>query len=256
MVTDKRCNEKYMSVARSIVIPAYAEATLIKGTIEKIHETLTELSWLESTEVIFVTADAPDGTVGIVEEAIKAFPLRKQIKPGPRVGKGRDVKAGLAASTGDFVLFMDADLATPLLYVSRVFTLLEENGGMVIGVRSIKTMHKTFMRRTTSFLSNALIRSCIGWNISDSQCGFKGFDRSTITTILDRSKIQGWGFDFEFIKIAKLHKIQITSILIPDWHDPKQAGMGLAGDSPLSAMKQTLMELFAVVKNQLKGLYK
>jgi dolichyl-phosphate beta-glucosyltransferase len=256
MVTDKGCNKKYMSIVRSIVVPAYAEATLIKGTIEKIHESLAELGWLESTEVIFVTADATDGTVGIVEESIKVFPSHKHIKPGPRVGKGRDVKAGLSASTGDFVLFMDADLATPLLYVSRVFALLEENGGMVIGVRSIKTMHKTFSRRTSSFLSNALIRSIIGWNIADSQCGFKGFDRSTVATILDRSRIQGWGFDFEFIKIAKLHKIRITSILIPDWHDPKQAGMGLAGDSPLLAMKQTLMELVSVMKNQSKGLYK
>jgi dolichyl-phosphate beta-glucosyltransferase len=245
-----------MSTKRSIVIPAYAEATLIEDTIQRLHQALVDLHWLDSTEVIFVTADAPDGTVDIVEHTISLFPHHKHVKPGPRVGKGRDVKAGLAAASSEFVLFMDADLATPLTYVPQAFGLLEEKGGMVIGVRSIRAMHKTFTRRVSSFLSNALIRSIIGWDIKDTQCGFKGFDKATISLILERSKIVGWGFDFEFIKIAKLHKIRISSIYIPDWHDPKQVGMGLAGDSPLSAMNKTLVELFTVIKNQLKGSYK
>ena len=168
----------------------------------------------------------------------------------------KDVKAGLTAAKSDQVLFMDADLATPLEYVKPAFELLASSGGMVIGVRHLHTMHKTFTRRFSSRLSNTIIRLLIGWGITDSQCGFKAFDRTTIDTILPRSKVMGWGFDFEFIIIAKVHKIAISSLHVPKWHDPKPEGTGLVGDSQFAAMKQTFKELLRVKQNQMKGLYK
>jgi dolichyl-phosphate beta-glucosyltransferase len=178
------------------------------------------------------------------------------VQPGPRVGKGRDVKAGMKEATSPFVLFMDADLATPLKYLDDAFSLLEQKGGMVIGARHISSMHKTFSRKLSSRISNYLIRAMIGWNIIDSQCGFKAFDKNLAQLLLERSRIVGWGFDFEFIKIAKLHKMPISTILIPDWKDPKPEGTGLAGDSQMAAMKQAFSELIKVKINQLKGLYK
>ena len=255
MVTDN-IRIRNMKPTRSIVIPAYSEAAFIGATLQSLYDFIVEKNWLESTEVIVVTADAADNTPALAAEALKKFPNYKHVQPGPRVGKGRDVKLGLSDASADLVLFMDADLATPLEYVEPVFNLLSERGGMVIGVRELHTMHKTLSRRITSRLSNTIIRSIIGWNIPDSQCGFKGFDRATIETILPRSVVQGWGFDFEFIKIAKIHKIPIGLLPVPKWHDPKPEGTGLSGDSQLTAMKQTFKELLQVRKNQRKGLYK
>ena len=244
-----------MNIDRSIVVPAYKEGAFIADTLQKLHAYLQEQSWLATTEVIVVTADADDETQAITASKIRIFDHFQHIQPGPRVGKGRDVKAGLTVAKGAFVLFMDADLATPLVHVRPAFELLEKNGGMVIGVRHLNSMHKTFVRKVSSRLSNMIVKSLIGWDIADSQCGFKAFDKSALAVILPRSVVQGWGFDFEFIKIAKLHKLLITSLDIPDWHDPKPEGTGLAGDSQLAAMKQTFAELMSVKKNQKKGLY-
>ena len=238
------------------MIPAYKEQAFIADTLQSLYDFLQDISWLDTTEVIVVTADATDNTQHITASKIRIFTHNQHIQPGPRVGKGRDVKAGLAAAKSNQVLFMDADLATPLEYVQPAFELLAKNSGMVIGVRDLHTMHKTFTRRLSSRLSNTIIRMLIGWNITDSQCGFKAFDRATIDTILPRSKVIGWGFDFEFIIIAKVHKIAISSLPVPKWHDPKPEGTGLVGDSQVAAMKQTFKELLRVKQNQMKGLYK
>ena len=243
-------------INRTIVIPAYAEEKFSGHTMTQLFNYLIAQEWLETTEVVVVTADAPDSTQTIVAKEIKIFPHHQHIQPGPRVGKGRDVKAGLSVARGRMVLFMDADLATPLRYVKLAFDALAKNEGMVIGVRRINTMHKTIFRKISSLASNSLIRAFVGWNISDSQCGFKAFDANAVNVILKRSKITGWGFDFEFIKIAKIHKIKINTIDIPDWKDPKPEGMGLSGDSQFSAMQKTFKELMTVKKKQLAGDYK
>lgn len=240
----------------SIVIPAYKEEKYIGNTLLELREYLKKIGYLNNTEVIVVTADADDKTQEIVKEKIKTFPINQHIEPGEKVGKGRDVKAGLLESTGNFVIFMDADMATPLRHIKNSFEILEKEGGMVIGVRRISSMHKSLVRRYTSVISNILIKSFIGWDIPDSQCGFKGFDKKSLSIILERSKIDGWGFDFEFIKIAKINKIKINKILLPDWHDPKPEGQGLSGDTQLSAMYKTFKELFKTKIYQIKGLYK
>lgn len=245
-----------MKIKRSIIIPAYSEENFIGETLQKTHDYLTEMKWLQDSEVIVVTADATDKTQSIVARKIKLFKHGLHVQPGSRVGKGRDVKAGLKQASGQYVIFMDADLATPLNHLEKAFDLLEQKGGMVIGIRDISSMHKSFARKLSSIVSNYIVRAMIGWRITDSQCGFKGFDKKLVQLLLERSRITGWGFDFEFIKIATLHKIPISTLSINDWKDPKPEGTGLAGDSQIDAMKQTFKELMTVKKNQLKGLYR
>ena len=245
-----------MQIYRSIIIPAYSEEKFIGSTLTSLYAFLLGNNWLEDTEVIVVTADPKDNTIGTVSREITKFPINQHLKPGARVGKGRDVRLGLTAAKGDCALFMDADLATPLEYLIPAFSALEMSGGMVMGVRELSKMHKTITRRISSRLSNTLVRLVVGFDIADSQCGFKGFDRNALEVILPRSKITGWGFDFEFIKIAKTHKLNISFVPVPKWHDPKAAGEGLVGDSQFDAMKQTLKELLMVKKNQIKGKYK
>lgn len=256
IISGNRVMNKKTTIERSIIIPAYAEEQFIAATLRQVHEYLAAKNWLESTEVIVVTADAQDKTQAIVAGAIMNFPHGVHINPGPRVGKGRDVKAGMAAAHGQYVVFTDADLATPVEHFTRMFELLTQKGGMVIGVRNLKSMHKTWYRRLSSVVSNLPIRFVVGWDVRDSQCGFKGFDRKTTDLLLGRSQIMGWGFDFEFIKIAKTNRLPLSMIRITDWFDPKGADAGLAGDSQLKAMYRTLKELWRVMKLSANGVYK
>ena len=69
------------NIKRSIIIPAYAEENFIASTLNALHEFLKNQDWLNSTEVIVVTADAQDRTISIVAEEIKNFPFNQHIKP-------------------------------------------------------------------------------------------------------------------------------------------------------------------------------
>jgi len=73
----------------SIVIPAYREARYIGNTLDALHRYLAAKHWLATTEVIVVTADAPDNTAEIVRAKPAAFPHARHIQPGPKVGTGR-----------------------------------------------------------------------------------------------------------------------------------------------------------------------
>jgi len=242
-------------ILRSIIIPAYSEASCIGSSLKTLRGFLEENNWLEDTEVIVVTADASDGTVDIVRKEIKQFPVHQHITPGPRVGKGRDVKLGLKAAKGELIIFTDADLATPVHHITEAFECLSEKGGIVIGVRKLSRIHNGVVRRVSSVLSNLLVRSVVGWDIVDSQCGFKGFTKPVAQMIVDLSVVTNWGFDFEFIKIAKINNVTITMLPIDDWSDPKDQSENLTGDSQWLAMEKTLKELQLVRVNSRKGAY-
>lgn len=229
-------------VKYSIIIPAYAEEAFIGNTLKSLQKYLKKQNLYENTEVIVVTADAKDKTQKIVADSASLFAHFNQIQPGPKVGKGRDVRAGLEKAAGEYVLFMDADMATPLKHIAEAFKVLEAKGGIVIAQRNLTSMHKTVLRRLSSVLSNTFIKLIVGFDIHDSQCGFKAFTKDALSIILPRMTLTGWSFDVEMIKIAKIHGLNVSKILAPDWEDPKGADEGLAGEHVISAMSSSLRE--------------
>lgn len=229
-------------ITYSIVIPAYHEEAFIGKTLKSLHKYLKNQKMYENTEVIVVTADSNDKTQSMVAKSAKLFASFKHVQPGPKLGKGRDVRAGLAEAKGDYILFMDADMATPLHHIAEAFEVLAKNGGMVIGQRNLTTMHKTVLRRISSVMSNTFIKLIIGFDIHDSQCGFKSFTKVALSVILPRMTLTGWSFDVEMIKIAKIHGFEVSKILVPDWEDPKGPDSGLAGEHVILAMLSSLRE--------------
>ncbi|MCE7936277.1 glycosyltransferase [Candidatus Saccharibacteria bacterium CPR2] len=237
----------------SIVVPAYHEELIIENSLRKLYSFLKEEGLFHQTEVVVVTADSPDNTSEIVAQEIKQFKYFKHVKPGIKVGKGRDVKTGILAASGEYVLFMDADLATPLRYVKPAFAKLGKHD-LIIGQRDLKIIHSDF-RKYISIFSNLLIRITLLPGFRDTQCGFKAFRRDVANTILEKSKIVGWGFDFEILKIAKINSLSINTLKINGWHDPKIEA-GLTGVSPIHASLSTLLELLIVKLNSIRGVYK
>ena len=51
-----------MNIERTIVIPAYKEQAFIADTLQRLHDFLQINGWIDTTEVIVVTADADDDT--------------------------------------------------------------------------------------------------------------------------------------------------------------------------------------------------
>jgi glycosyltransferase involved in cell wall biosynthesis len=229
-------------VALSVVIPAFAEARYLPATLRALRGFLAERDWLASTEVVVVTADAADGTPALAREGLAAFPHAQHVEPGAKVGKGRDVRAGMLAARGEIVLFMDADLATPLGYVEPAVARVRAGHDVVIGRRDLGRMHKTLGRRVTSQLSNYLVRAVLLPGIADTQCGFKAFHGSIVAELFGPLETMGWGFDLEILVRARAAGAAIAELDVPDWADPK-GDHGLAGEPQWIARLRTLREL-------------
>jgi dolichyl-phosphate beta-glucosyltransferase len=239
----------------SFVIPAYAEQEFIGDALDRLQQYLKSIKIFDCSEVIVVAADGGDDTASIVREKIKSWSNIKLLEPGPKVGKGRDVRLGILNSVGSSVLFMDADLATPLKYIEPTLDLLaQKNSAVVVGVRDLLHAHKG-IRKYGSYLSNILIRTVIRSNIADTQCGFKAFSSEAASKIFGSSLIDGWGFDIEVLYLAKKYNYSIKTIAIVDWFDPKDDQGGLAGESKIKAFIRTLGDLRRIIINDLRKKY-
>jgi glucosyl-3-phosphoglycerate synthase len=85
----------------TVCIPARDEAMTVAGVVEPVASLLEDLV----DELIVVDDCSADGT-GAIAEAFGARVVRRDAAPG----KGAAMAAGLAASTGDIVVFLDADV--------------------------------------------------------------------------------------------------------------------------------------------------
>lgn len=240
----------------SIVIPIYNEDRVLDATLTELEFYLSEMDMLKSTEIVCaVTYDGVDRSLQIAQAHAKNFKHYQALDLGGRLGKGRTVARGIEAAKGDYKIFTDADLATPAHHIPVMLEYLETGTEMVIGVRNLKVMHETFVRKMSSMLSNAIIQFMAAPGIKDTQCGFKGFSSEAAERIFSQQLIYGWGFDFEVIAMARKFKYKIDTLKIDDWEDPK-AGAGLVGDSQLGAMIKTLRELIHVRVNVWRNRYK
>ena len=243
----------------TIIIPAYNEEKFIGSTLDKLREFLKSNGTLHQAEIIVVTADSPDKTAEIVKSKAKLFRTFKFIEPGRRIGKGRDVREGIMAAKGQYILFTDADLATPLRHITSAWQQLKSGSDMVIGERDIKKINRQFHRGFGAFISiagNRLARLLVGSGIADTQCGLKAFNRKAAKLIFPKLTITGWSFDMEAIVIAKQSGLKISHIPIGDWRENKPYELQLAGDNRLISAFQSFMDLLRIKLNLLRGRYR
>lgn len=204
----------------SIVIPALNEAKRLPKTLIELKSYVNSDSIINklNLEIIIAVADSQDNTIEIAENFVSKNKNFRVIKPGPKVGKGRDIREGVLSAKGRYILFMDADMATPLHYISKFYVLCQKNQ-IIIGSRDLKKHHKSIFRHSVSNIGNILFKILSGVWVNDSQCGFKMFSRAAARKCFKNLHILGWGFDMEILSIARIKNYKIVELPIDDWRD-------------------------------------
>jgi dolichol-phosphate mannosyltransferase len=118
----------------SVVMPAYNEAATVRDILDKVAAVRINVD----IELIVVDDGSTDGTADVVEEWLRqrqdappAHVIRK-----PNGGKGSAVRAGIKASTGDWVIIQDADLEyDPNDYTELLVPILAGQTDVVYGSR-------------------------------------------------------------------------------------------------------------------------
>ena len=200
-------------VQLSLVIPAYNEESRLRSTLEKAIDFLAISHPL--FELLMVDDGSSDSTVEIATEFSRHDPRIKVISI-PHAGKAAAVRAGMNAATGQFVAFTDADLATPLSYLTDFVTIASNGADVVIGSREgmgSRRIGEPWYRHFMGRVFNRMVQMLVLPGIEDTQCGFKLFRQKSIRTILDRAllyqEIQAvvgprvTAFDVELLVIAR-----------------------------------------------------
>ncbi len=197
----------------SIVIPAYNEEKRLPATLDRI------LAWLDRralsfSELIVVDDGSRDNTAGVAESRPAVRVLRN---PGNR-GKGYAVRHGMLNAGGDWVLYSDADLSTPIEEADRLYDAAVKSGAAIaIGSRavdrSLVTVHQSSFREYSGRAFNLVMRTITGLNFSDTQCGFKLYRRDVAQTVFSRQRLDGFSFDVEDLYLAM--KAGVTAIEVP-----------------------------------------
>jgi glycosyltransferase involved in cell wall biosynthesis len=201
----------------SVVIPAYNEQHRLPATLDRVFAWLAGQP-LEFQEVIVVNDGSRDGTAALVERLHCAHPcLRLLNNPGNR-GKGYSVRHGMLEARGEWVLFSDADLSTPIEDVTRLSAAATEAGADIsIGSRavdrSLVSKRQSLLRELSGRFFNVVMRAVTGLPFRDTQCGFKLYRSSAAREVFSRQQLDGFSFDVEDLYIA--HRLGIPAVEVP-----------------------------------------
>jgi dolichyl-phosphate beta-glucosyltransferase len=203
----------------SVIVPAYNESARITPSLERLRAYFASKSY--ATELIVVDDGSRDDTAAVAERALAGFPAFKVIRYTPNRGKGFAVRRGMAATTGAYVLFTDADLSTPIEEVERAFEALGQDDDIVVGSRAIGrvTTYQPIYRRLAARVFNVIRDVLIGrTGVVDSQCGFKLFRGDVGRDIFARQRVDRFMFDVETLFIAR--KLGYRYVEMPvEWGD-------------------------------------
>lgn len=217
----------------SIVIPAYNEESHIAATLQHIDEYLVLRPW--PAEILVVDDGSSDATVTEVERAAAKIAAPIQVLENQvNRGKGYSVRRGMLASSGDFVLFSDADLSTPIYELDRLLRRIQRGYDVVIGSRALRNsqieVHQPLHRELMGKAFNLILRSLGLSHFHDTQCGFKLFSRRAVNQIFPLAKINRFAFDVEILLIAQRLGLRIRELPV-HWHDSLPSKVSLVRDS-------------------------
>jgi len=225
----------------SVVIPAYNEERRLPGSLKRIVDYLGRQGY--PWEVIVLDDGSRDDTAGVTRAFITHHPHVHLIQIEHR-GKGYAVRTGVLAAQGSFILFSDADLATPIEEVRELLPWFERGYDVVIGSREgvgARRYDEPTYRHLMGRIFNLLVQLLAVRGVQDTQCGFKCFRHRVAKDLFNRVKLYGeemgivkggmvTGFDVEVLFLARKRGYKIKEVPVK-WYYSKESKVNFLRDS-------------------------
>ena len=212
----------------SLIIPFYNCEKTADETIRKIKK------YKEENNMSFELIAVDDGSLDNTKKVLSKYACSDIIITGyeKNRGKGGALREGVMAANGDKIIFTDSDLAYGLKHLQEFSNALDSSE-IVIGTRrQDKNINESYgiKRNISSRLFSKCVQLILGLNISDTQCGFKGYRKKTAKMLFRDLEIYGFGFDLEILAKAKAAGIQITQLPVVMENNSANSNVGLISD--------------------------
>lgn len=221
----------------TVVVPVFNEQERLAKSLYEIKDFLSEQDYAANLLVI------DDGSKDLSSEIVRVVDIygaeMKNQESGmlleniKNAGKGYSIAKGLLVAQGEYIIFTDADLSTPIEAIDSVFEKFDEGYDVVIGSRNLKASrvsNRPFSRKLTSKAFNLITRLMGLTRVRDTQCGFKAYRQSAARVIADRQKTIGFGFDVEHLYIARKLGYRVAEIPV-QWRHDNNSTLSLLNDS-------------------------
>jgi len=177
----------------SVLIPVYNERYLVRQLVERVLQ--APLPDCMERELILVDDGSTDTSREILETLAKQHTQIRYVPHEKNLGKGAALRTAIAAATGDFCIFQDADLEyDPADYARILEPLLGGQADVVYGSRFLPSE-----RRRVLFFWHALGNTALTMlsnmftdlNLSDMETCYKAFRTDVLKSIPLRSACFG-----------------------------------------------------------------
>lgn len=216
----------------SVVVPAYNEEGRIADSLASIHRYLVGRP--DPFELLVVDDGSTDATCEVVEAFAAEHPHTTLIRTSPNRGKGHAVRVGVMRARGAYILFSDADLATPIEELEPLLSAVRHGRPVAIGSRAARgavlAVRQPWYRELAGRSLNLLVRRLAVPAVRDTQCGFKLFRRDAAHDLFARSVEDGFGFDVEVLHIAARRGFDVAEVPVA-WRHREGSKVRIVRDS-------------------------
>jgi dolichyl-phosphate beta-glucosyltransferase len=226
----------------SLILPAYNEATAIVATILK---TISYFEKRGTTCEIIVAADGDDGTREVVGSLGAKDSRIRVIGHRERAGKGRGIREAVAMARGAIIGYADADYKVPAEEFDKIKPWFAHGYQVVVGTRAVDATlierKQPLYRRVGSIGFRMFMRAVVGLrDVSDTQCGFKFFERAVARQLFACQKIDGYMFDVEILALAQAFGHRIKEVPVR-WRDDGDSRLQL-----IAGNARNVIDLFRI----------
>jgi glycosyltransferase involved in cell wall biosynthesis len=205
----------------SLVLPAFNEEANIEIVVRDAIAVLPR--YADNFEIIPVNDGSRDATGAIIDRLHSEEPRVRPVHHKANKGYGGAVASGISASTGDFVMFMDADRQFDIADIRRLAPFVAEFD-CVAGFRMERA--DPLLRRVNAEIFNLAVRIAFGVHLRDLDCAFKIFRGDIIRAI----PLTSSGALINAEMQAKLRRQRATLQQVGVPHHPRVAGTPTGGN--------------------------
>lgn len=160
----------------SIIMPAYNEGGCIFDNIRMTRDIMIEAGI--DVEIVAVDDGSSDTTLEEIRRAAKVFGNVVVAGNPYNMGKGRALRSGFEYSSGEIVVFLDADLDLHPSQIKKLIDVIEETPCDVVVTSKHhpeSRLDYPFSRKIASLVYYIVIRSMFNLPVRDTQTGLKVF---------------------------------------------------------------------------------
>jgi len=194
------------SVEVSVILPAYNEATTLERTLNTTLRSLAEFLPKDAFEVIIAEDGCTDGTPEVAAQLAETDQRVRHLHADERLGRGAALRRAFELANGDTLAYLDTDLATDMSHLQQLIESVRSGEfDVVTGSRWLPghVVDRPSKRSIPSYGYNWLVRTALGSELLDHQCGFKAVHRRVLDDVLDGVQDDHWFFDTELLVRAQ-----------------------------------------------------